>query len=187
MVASAVVTKSKVSRREYLIQKKLHRLIPKYVPEPLSYRNGIMTSKKMGVSLKRWLNRQVTYDDEVLMQIIRNVRLILNKIRRKYPGFRHMDLHLDNLLIHRGRILIIDFGMSRFSAHNVSVGYDMHLFLNSMRHLLLKKGYRGRALKYIHRLLPEGWRGSNGQYVSKFRLKPNSAASIAKRLLGLRA
>ncbi len=146
-----------------------------------------MTSQKLGVSLKKWLTNSPKLYDRVLMQIIKNVRLILNKIRRKYPGFRHMDLHLDNLLIHRGRILIIDFGMSRFNAYATSVGYDMHLFLNSLRHLLIKRGYKGYVLRYIHRLLPDGWRGSRGKFVSNFRLKSNSAASIAKRLLGLRA
>ncbi len=99
-----------------------------------------------------------------------------------------MDLHLDNLLFYRGRILLIDFGMSRFNApKTTSIAYDMHFFLNSLRHLLLKRGYKGCVLNYIHGLLPVGWRGARGRYVERFRLKSTSAASIAKRLMGLRA
>ena len=144
-----------------------------------------MKSKKYGVSLKKWLKTH-KFTNAMLMQMIRNVRLILCKIRRKYPGFRHMDLHLDNVLFYNGRIMIIDFGMSKFKAGNTSVYYDMHLFLNSLRNLLLKKG---RKLPYLNKMLPDGYRGARGKYVSNFRMKPTSesAASIAKRLTGLRA
>jgi tRNA A-37 threonylcarbamoyl transferase component Bud32 len=143
-----------------------------------------MKSKKYGMSLKKWLKTH-KFTNAMLMQMIRNVRLILCKIRRKYPGFRHMDLHLDNVLFYNGRIMLIDFGMSKFKAGSTSVHYDMHLFLNSLRNLLLKKG---RKLPYLERALPEGFRGSKGKYVRNFRMKSSeSAASIAKRLTGLTA
>ncbi len=94
-----------------------------------------------------------------------------------------MDLHLDNVLFNRGRILIIDFGLSKFS-YSVASGYDMHFFLNSLRHFLIKKGWTGRTMKYLNRVLPSGMRGSSGRYVRNFRLKnTESAADIAKRLL----
>jgi len=185
MVVTATVVSKRTSRREYTIQQKLYRLLPKYIPKPLSYKNGIMKSKKYGMSLKKWLKTH-TFTKSMLMQIIRNVRLILCKIRRKYPGFRHMDLHLDNVLFYNGRIMLIDFGMSKFKSGATSVQYDIHLFLNSLRNLLLKKG--GRKLPYIERMLPVGFRGSKGKYVRNFRLKTSeSAASIAKRLTGLKA
>ena len=179
----------KTSRREFNIQKKLHTLLPKYIPKPFSYKNGIMTSRKSGVSLKKWLRTHNKTTNSVIMQIIKNVRLILCKIRRKYPGFRHMDLHLHNVLMSNGRILIIDFGMSKLSAGRTSVQYDMHFFLNSLRNFFIK---RGRKIPYLERVLPEGFRGSKGKYVQNFRLKTaysssESAASIAKRLTGLRA
>lgn len=174
----------KTSRREYNIQQKLYKLIPKYVPKPLSYTKGVMKSKKCGTSLKKWLKSHPRVTDCILMQIIRNVRLILSKIRRKYPGFRHMDLHIDNVLMNNGRVMIVDFGMSKFKTTK-DMCYDFHLFLNSMRNFLLK---RGRRVKYLNKVLPEGFRGSHGKYVSNFRMKSSeSAASIAKRLMGLRA
>lgn len=181
-----VVTK-KTSRREYNIQQKLSALFPKYVPRALSYKNGIMTSKKMGVSLKAWLGRHSNVTTSVLMQIVKNVRLILLKIRRKYPGFRHMDLHLGNLLFYKGRILIIDFGLSKMKAGSTSPCYDYHFFLNSLRAFMLKIRRRN-TLPYLNKLLPDGFRGCSGKYVSNFRMKTSeSAASIAKRLLGFRA
>lgn len=175
----------KTSRREYTIQRKLHAILPKYIPQVLSYKNGVMISEKMGVSLKTWLRRHSTVTNSVLSQIIKNVRLILIKIRRKYPGFRHMDLHLGNLLFYKGRILIIDFGMSKLKAGSTSPCYDYHFFLNSLRSFMMKIK---RPVTYLNKLLPDGFRGCTGKYVSNFRMKTSeSAASIAKRLLGFRA
>lgn len=175
----------RTSRREYMIQKKLHAFLPKYVPRALSYKGGITISEKLGVSLKTWLRRHPNVSDVVLKQIVKNVRLILMKIRRKYPGFRHMDLHLGNLLFYKGRILIIDFGMSKFKAGSTSLCYDYHFFLNSLRTFMLKIR---RPVSYLNKLLPDGFRGCSGKYVSNFRMKSSeSAASIAKRLLGFRA
>lgn len=180
----ALLVSKRTSRREFLIQKKLHTLLPKYIPKPISYKNGIMMSQRCGTSLKKWLKTH-KFTDVMLMQMIKNVRLILNKIRRKYPGFRHMDLHLGNVLFHRGRILIIDFGMSKFRPGNTSAFYDIHLFLNSLRAFLKNKG---RSMSYLNKVLPEGLRGRRGKYVSNFRMKTSeSAAAIAKRLMGLRA
>jgi tRNA A-37 threonylcarbamoyl transferase component Bud32 len=170
-----------------MIQKKLHALLPKYVPRALSYRKGVMVSEKLGMSLKTWLRSHPNVTRQVLTQIVKNVRLILMKIRRKYPGFRHMDLHLGNLLFYKGRIMIIDFGMSKFKAGSTSPCYDYHFFLNSLRSFMLKIRRRN-TLPYLNKLLPDGFRGCNGKYVSNFRMKTSeSAASIAKRLLGFRA
>lgn len=158
-----LLVSKKTSRREFLIQKKLHDLVPKYVPKPISYKNGIMKTRKYGVSLKKWLLTH-KYTDVTLSQIIKNVRLILGKIRRKYPEFRHMDLHLENVLFYKGRIMIIDFGLSKLSRHgNTPVCYDINTFLNSLRRFVIRRRYaKFRAMK-------------------KFTGN-ESAASIAKRL-----
>lgn len=175
----------RTSRREYTIQKKLHAFLPKYVPAALSYKKGVLVTEKLGVSLKTWLRRHSNITNSVLMQIVKNVRLILLKIRRKFPGFRHMDLHLGNILFYKGRIMIIDFGMSKFKAGSTSPCYDYHFFLNSLRAYMLKIR---RPVVYLNKLLPDGFRGCKGKYVSNFRMKSTeSAASIAKRLLGFRA
>lgn len=162
-----------------------------YIPKPLSYRNGILTSRNCGMSLKTWF-RLTKYNDRIVFQIIRNMQLILKKINKKFPKFRHMDLHLDNILINKGKLLITDFGMSRFTTGRV--GYDIHFFLNSLRHQLLKNPKRTpKVLKYLNRVLRSGMKGYSGKYVKNFRLKNGvsfkmneSAASIAKRLLKLK-
>lgn len=153
----------KTSRSEWLIQKKLYSLIPKYIPKPLSYKNGIMKTKKCGTSLKKWIGAQKCIKGSIISQIIKNVRLILGKIRRRYPGFRHMDLHIGNVLFYRGRVMLIDFGLSRMNAPKVCCCKDMNTFIRSLRNFLKRR------------------RGVGGQ--AKKRTKgEESAADIAKRI-----
>lgn len=183
--------KKRTTTSEYLIQKKLYRAFPKYIPKPISYKKGVMTSVNSGISLKNWF-RLKKYNDNTVFQIIRNIQLILKKINKEYPNFRHMDLHLGNILINNGKLLITDFGMSKFTTGRV--GYDVHFFLNSLRHQLMKNPIKTpSALRYLNRVLKQGMRGSTGKYVKNFRLKPGviynhseSAASIAMRLLKLK-
>lgn len=158
-----VIVSKRTTRREFLIQKKLHKILPKYIPEPLSYKNGIMKSRKYGVSLKVWLNTH-----KYTPQITKNVRLILKRIRRKYPGFRHMDLHVGNVLVCRGRLMIIDFGLSKMDGKSIPVNRDMSVFLKSLKRCLKKK--------------------PSSSQCSCQKIKSNeSAASIAKKLLRLKA
>lgn len=153
-----VIVSKRTTKSEFLMQKRLHELVPKYIPEPLNYKNGIMKSKKYGVSLKQWLKTH-RYKPE----IVQNVRLILRKIRRKYPGFRHMDLHVGNVLVYRGRLMIIDFGLSKLNAKNVPLNRDMTVFLKS-----LKRAIRLRQ----NRTSPKPCNCGS-----------ESAASIAKRIM----
>ena len=157
MVTVARTVSKRTTRREFSIQKKLYKLLPKNVPKPISYKNGVMTMNKCGVSVKKWLCTH-KYTNKTLAKIIRNVRLILDKIRRRYPGFRHMDLHAGNVLVYKDRIMIIDFGLSRFNANNLCPCYDLKMFTRSL------KRFVSRAKKM-----------SSSSSMS--------AASIAKRLL----
>ena len=149
------VVSKRTSRREYSIQKKLYKLLPKNIPKPISYRNGNMTMNKCGVSVKKWLCTH-RYTNKTLAKIIRNVRLILDKIRRRYPGFRHMDLHTGNVLVYKDRVMIIDFGLSRFNAKNLCPCYDLKMFTRSLKRFVSRR------------------KGTSSSM---------SAASIAKRLL----
>lgn len=154
------VVSKKTSRREFIIQKQLYKIVPKYVPKPVSYTaGGIMKTKKCGVSLKKWLSSQKCIKGSLISQIIKNVRLILEKIRRRYPGFRHMDLHIGNVLMCSGRVMLIDFGLSKMNARRVQVNKDMNTFIRSLR-LFLRRNRR-KVVK---------------------RKKEESAADIAKRI-----
>lgn len=169
---------------EFLIHRKMYRSFPRFVPKPISYKNGYMTVMNCGISLKKWISEKKP-SDFVIFQIIRNVKIILKKIYAKFPRFRHMDLHLGNLLINKGKIYIIDFGMSKFTSGKD--GYDIHFFLNSLRHQLLKNPQKNpKALRYLNKVLIPGLRGSTGKYVKNFRLRNDSAASIALKLLRIK-
>ena len=139
----------KTSRREWLIQKKLYSLLPKYIPKPLSYKNGIMKTTKCGTSLKKWLGSQKCIKGSIISQIIKNVRLIIGKIRRRYPGFRHMDLHIGNVLFYRGRVMLIDFGLSRMNAPKVCCCKDMNTFIKSLRNFLKRRRRRVSGQKKV--------------------------------------
>ena len=150
----------RTSRREFLIQKQLYKIVPKYIPKPIGYSSGgIMKTKKCGMSLKKWFSSQKCIKSSLISQIIKNVRLILGKIRRRYPGFRHMDLHIGNVLMCNGRIMLIDFGLSKMNARRVQVNRDMNTFIKSLRLFLRKK--RRKVLT---------------------KKKEESAADIAKRI-----
>ncbi len=183
-----VVTK-RTSRREYIIQKKLHTAFPKYIPKPLGYSQatGIMRSQKCGVSLKKWLKTH-KYTRSTISKFIQDVRLILEKIRRKFPGFRHMDLHIQNVLVCRGRCMIIDFGLSKFSVPATKpVGYDMCIFRRSLRKFLATRRrpreLRPRASSSPRELRPRELRSSCPCPRQQPCPPPGSAASIAKKLL----
>lgn len=150
----------RTSKREFLIQKQLYKIVPKYVPKPIGYNNGVMKTKKCGMSLKKWLSSQKCIKGSLVSQIIKNVRLILGKIRRRYPGFRHMDLHIGNVLMCRGRVMLIDFGLSKMNARRVQVNKDMNTFIKSLRLFLRRKRRK----------------------VLTVRKKEESAADIAKRI-----
>lgn len=151
----------KTSRREFSIQKQLYKIVPKYVPKPVSFKDGVMKTKKCGMSLKKWITGKKCIKASLISQIIKNVRLILEKIRRRYPGFRHMDLHIGNVLMCRGRVMLIDFGLSKMNGRRVQVNRDMNTFIKSLRLFLRRK--KRKVLKTTKK-------------------KEESAADIAKRI-----
>jgi serine/threonine protein kinase len=152
-----------------------------------------------GKSLQGWLKtkpREVAVK-KVIEQVIQN----LANIHKKYPKFRHHDLHSNNLLILKTKggfkPVIIDFGMSTMegvrnpivtsgelaSSHGIGskshIMYDAHYILNSMYYELSKYGGYKQAKEFIRDVLPEKYRGAQGQrwtesswgkYVDNFRL-----------------
>jgi len=146
-----------------------------------------------GGDLRTWLSKvNVRMNEAALFDIVRQVLTTIVKIHDTYPGFRHNDLHPGNIFIDdsgtKPRAAIADFGMSCLTpslcSHEVSRGnfvqngigkntderYDAHLFLNS----LLKYGERFPRFKmYLHMVIPPGYNGKDGAYVSNYRLKYN--------------
>ena len=152
-----------------------------------------------GKSLQAWIKTKPSEAEvkKVIGQLIQN----LANIHKKYPKFRHHDLHSNNLLILKTKggfkPIIIDFGMSTMegvrnpivtsgelaSSHGIGskshIMYDAHYILNSMYYELSKYGGYKQAKEFIRDVLPEKYRGAQGQrwtesswgkYVDNFRL-----------------
>lgn len=91
------------------------KVIPKYV------------FRGTGVPIKQWLAKHPRFR----RQIIRNMHLILVKIRTRFPSFRHMDLHAHNVYYEGGRLKISQFEHARLDP-TVPVEYDMKTFTDSL-------------------------------------------------------
>ena len=91
---------------EYLITKKLEKLgVPTmYGYDKCGNRDFLFSEFINGVTLKSFLQkRKNKMDPDEMKSIIIQVLYILYTIHKKYPSFRHHDLHLDNVMILRKR------------------------------------------------------------------------------------
>lgn len=136
-----------------------------------------------GKSLQEWLKTKPSEAavKKVIGQLIQN----LANIHKKYPKFRHHDLHSNNLLILKTKggfkPIIIDFGMSTMegvrnpivtsgelaSSHGIGskshIMYDAHFILNSMFYEFAPySGYK-QTKEFLRDVLPEEYRGPQGQ------------------------
>ena len=147
-------------------------------------------------SLKSWLEKQKSMTDTTMRGVIWAVLTALERIRRKYPDFRHNDLHIENIFMSSDRgPLIGDFGWARLKkmgtnpAVNTANGtstasfwgvgpetlakYDHHLFLNELREWVKRQpaGKLPQTLAFLNYAVPDGYRGQTTTHVSKWRLK----------------
>ena len=136
-----------------------------------------------GKSLQAWIKTKPSEAEvkKVIGQLIQN----LANIHKKYPKFRHHDLHSNNLLILKTKggfkPIIIDFGMSTMegvrnpivtsgelaSSHGIGskshIMYDAHFILNSMFYDFAPySGYK-QTKEFLRDVLPEEYRGPQGQ------------------------
>jgi len=145
-----------------------------------------------GGSLTHWLNsRQQT--DGSMHHVITSVLKTLNKIKQKFPDFRHNDLHMENVFVADRGFLIGDFGWARLkktgtnpavnTANKTGVTgewgigpktdarYDFHYFLNNLRSWVSRKGGCPQALEFLNEVIPSGYRGISDTHVKDWRLK----------------
>ena len=148
-----------------------------------------------GGSLDSWLRTTKQLDDEMMSHLISDILGALFSIQKKYPEFRHNDLHMQNVFVADRGFLIGDFGWARLKktgtnpAVNTANGtktasfwgvgpatdarYDHHLFLNE----LLKwasdhsPAAHPKAIEFLKKAVPPGYRGSKDLHVSEWRLK----------------
>lgn len=64
-----------------------------------------------GESLEKWMKAKRTVEDyrQLILRLMTNLR----NIHKKYPSFRHHDLHWNNILVLKGNVpIMIDFGLA---------------------------------------------------------------------------
>ena len=147
-----------------------------------------------GGDLTNWLKTTSQLDDTMMYHLISDILGALEKIKAKYPFFSHNDLHIQNIFVSERGFLIGDFGWARLkkmgtnpavntangttTASNYGVGpstdprYDHHLFLNELRDIALKTPSKfPKALEFLNKAVPPGYRGHDDTHVKQFRLK----------------
>ena len=148
-----------------------------------------------GGSLDSWLKKQTNVDDATMAKIISDILTALFKIQFRQPDFRHNDLHMQNIFVADRGFLIGDFGWARLKksgtnpAVNTANGtktasfwgvgpktderYDHHLFLNEMLNWAQKHSPADhpKAIEFLKRAVPEGYRGETNKHVTQWRLK----------------
>jgi serine/threonine protein kinase len=148
-----------------------------------------------GGSLDSWMKKRAHVNDAVMSHIISDILKALFKIQIKYPDFRHNDLHMQNVFVADRGFLIGDFGWARLKksgtnpAVNTANGtktasfwgvgpktderYDHHLFLNEMLDWAMKHSPADhpKAIEFLKRAIPEGYRGETNSHVIQWRLK----------------
>jgi len=144
-------------------------------------------------------SKRVTVNDQLLRSIIFQVLNMFRKIRKVYPGFRHNDLHLDNILVKPGKpypiMVMNDFGFSILNKNsrnplvtsgnfrpnwgigiNTGPEYDIHQFLCKLRAWCLyvrdKTPDKLRnTILFLNSKVPPGYREDFDKYTSHGRLK----------------
>jgi len=155
----------------------------------------ILMELATGGSLNSWLKKQPKIDDVTMAKIISDILGALFRIQKVYPDFRHNDLHMQNVFVADRGFLIGDFGWARLKksgtnpAVNTANGtntaslwgvgpstdsrYDHHLFLNELLDWAQKHSPADhpRAIKFLKRAVPLGYRGPKDTHISEWRLK----------------
>jgi serine/threonine protein kinase len=145
-----------------------------------------------GGSLTKWLDSK-KQTDASMHHVITSVLKTLNKIKIKFPDFRHNDLHMENVFVSDRGFLIGDFGWARLKktgtnpavntanksgtagawgiGPNTDARYDAHCFLNNLRTWVSRKGVAPKAMAFLNEAIPAGYRGATDTHVKEWRLK----------------
>ena len=148
-----------------------------------------------GGSLDSWLKKRAHINDAVMAHIISDILGGIFNIQKKYPDFRHNDLHMQNVFVADRGFLIGDFGWARLKksgtnpAVNTANGtktasfwgvgpktderYDQHLFLNELLDWAQKHSPADhpKAIEFLKMAVPPGYRGAKDTHVFEWRLK----------------
>jgi serine/threonine protein kinase len=149
-----------------------------------------------GGSLRSWIEKQPRITEGMFHDIISTIIKTLGKIQKKYPDFRHNDLHLENVFVADRGFLIGDFGWSRLekmgtnpavnTANGTSIAgrwglgpktdgrYDSHLFLAEILGVVKQMGGSEKfphAMAFLNVAVPAGYRAKSDVHTTEGRLK----------------
>jgi serine/threonine protein kinase len=149
-----------------------------------------------GGSLRSWIDKQPRITEGMVHDIISTIIKTLGKIQKKYPDFRHNDLHLENVFVADRGFLIGDFGWSRLekmgtnpavnTANGTSIAgrwglgpktdarYDSHLFLAEILGVVKRMGGAEKfphAMAFLNVAVPAGYRAKSDVHTTEGRLK----------------
>jgi hypothetical protein len=228
------LNKAQPAEREYNIQEKLYAICPEHIPRPLGIFKTTNFVDPTMIMANGKANKKLDYDqqtvmcfeyvpngpltgylnkvksrlsDRIMNSIIRQVLETLAKIQLRLPEFRHNDLHMKNVLVKKGLVVVLnDFGWSRLSRANAehskttqetygigpdtNARYDHHLFLSELRNWVYENGKYAsdglsRTLAFLNRSIPEAYRHKGGylgnktrEYRLTFGLKHESLPSL---------
>jgi serine/threonine protein kinase len=145
-----------------------------------------------GGNLTKWLSAKPR-SDTMIRHVIKSVLTTLANIKKKYPEFRHNDLHMDNVMVADRGFLIGDFGWSRTAASGTNpavntangtktagywgVGpktdprYDTHQFLAHLREWVTRQPQLTATREFLDHAIPMGYRSHMDVHTSEGRLK----------------
>ena len=147
------------------------------VPAVYGYRELLISEFIDGVTFDEYITAHGKDSRVLVHKVITN----LEKIHKSIPSFRHHDLHLNNIMVIKGKaVKLMDFGLSTLQGvNNPNIKsfkqnwgvfpeshymYDAHLFLNSLY-------TKGVIKKVIESLLPKEYLTENSDRVKNFRLR----------------
>lgn len=170
---------------EYKINSLVYTADPKHIVHPLVITENHKNIYMNYINSKNLNNAGIDY-----IQLIKKVIQTLRKIHRKYPSFRHNDLHTKNIVINKltNEPVILDFGFADMNEcpnpkvrdgkwkdewgiyHGNNKNYDVHFFLNSL-YSGAKRNNNKQLCKIIEYLLPAEYLKPSSPVVHNFRLR----------------
>lgn len=169
--------------KEFRIQQILYQHFPEFIIRPI---DQFRTLNGKPIFLMDFLNASnfavfPNISKKLVCQVLKN----LEKIHKKFPNFRHNDLHLGNIMITKDeKTYINDFGKATISdiptvnhlnmypdygiVPNNDQRYDYHLFINSVFGLGIEE-----INKIILEHIPPEYLGFTSRYIHNYRLRPD--------------
>jgi hypothetical protein len=174
--------KKNSDNKEFRIQQVLYPVAPHSIVRPI---DQFRTLQGDPVFLMDFLDASNFKEfPHVTRHLVCQVLEVLARIHRKYPSFRHNDLHLNNVMVTaQGKPYIVDFGLAYIDLpmmnhvtswpdYGIVVGndqrYDYHFFINCVYLMGIPA-----LSKLIERVMPPEYLGQNSPVIHNFRLRWN--------------